>query len=84
MTDFKMVQLRLSPTTRDKITRLKERAGLHNVADAIRFGTEIALLITDAIRNGDSVLFETEDGELERLVVPQFGGARRSPPFTVR
>jgi hypothetical protein len=71
MIDTKQIQMRLTPQTLTKIARLQDNAHLKSKADAVRLGVELALMITDAIRDGKKIMIESSNGSAVQLVVPQ-------------
>lgn len=69
--ETKQVQMRLAPQTLSKLSQLQEVAHLRSKADAVRLGIELALMVTDAIRQGKKVLIEDKEGRTVQVVVPQ-------------
>lgn len=66
-----LVQMRLLPTTMERLVALQRLLGSVNRTDAVRTAINVALLISQAIKAGKRVWVEHPDGRQSELLVPE-------------
>lgn len=70
MSEQKIVQVRLSEDTIQRIEKVQERIHSQTKTGAIRSSIAIADMITDAISHGANVIIEEKNGDKFKIAIP--------------
>ncbi len=66
----KLVQLKMRPTTIDKVNELKELLDLPSRTAAVKVAVDVADLLAEAVDKGSEIILVDKRGNKTKLIIP--------------
>lgn len=70
MSNYKLVQVKMSEDTLKQISEVKQRIQADTVTGTIKSSIAIANMVTEAMSKGSNVIIEDKNGNKHRIVMP--------------